>query len=545
MRVLFGFCLFVALSAAQIHACALCQAYIPNVLVSIDFKRNDKHISLIFQWQFEREFTQTLLHSYDINANNVLDKSELKLIKNALTSYALPRHNLTQILLENPNNENLESVKFRIKNTEIFMQDERLIYRYEVALNSDFGKSKRLFVQVQDEGDFFAFKFLPHTRIDFGGQVLLGNENANLIIFEIKNAGDLVEDLRGDFSENVRGDLSNDLRGDFSQTQSRETQSRDLDFSQNLSTHSSLQSINDSTQAFLSALWQNIIALNAKILSAIKSHIIGEKSIFGIFSLIALSLLYGVLHAAAPGHAKLLTSSYFLAHKGSYAKAFGFALRVGIVHIVSAFVLVGLGLFVLKIVVQSLANDANAIITQISSAIIIAVALALLVRKMRGKHAHTCGCASCQNHATTSNALHKSSAQNPRSIFANAPHSYSMLANALKAMQFTFSKIATNISPNIDFAKWGVIIAAGIVPCPSMILVLLLCFEVGFFSAFLSAICIAIGMSAVVFASAIFAHKVRLSAGSEKILRALEYLALCGMLCVGIFMFANAKSSVF
>lgn len=427
MRVLFGFCLFVALSAAQIHACALCQAYIPNVLVSIDFKRNDKNISLIFQWQFEREFTQTLLHSYDINANNVLDKSELKLIKNALTSYALPRNNLTQILLENPNNENLESVKFRVKHTEIFMQDERLIYRYEIALNSDFGISKRLYVQVQDEGDFFAFKFLPHTQIDFGGQVLLGNENANLIIFEIKNAGDLREGFGEDFSENVRGDLRSDLRGDlgedFSQMQSRETQSRDLDFSQNLtnqnlSAHSSLQNINDSTQAFVSALWQNIIALNAKILSAIKSHIVGEnageKSIFRIFSLMALSLLYGVLHAAAPGHAKLLTSSYFLSHKGSYAKAFGFALRVGIVHIVSAFVLVGLGLFVLKIVVQSLANDANAIITQISSAIIIAVALALLVRKMRGKHAHTCGCASCQNHALNS----------------NAPHSHSMFANA-------------------------------------------------------------------------------------------------------------------
>ena len=187
--------------------------------------------------------------------------------------------------------------------------------------------------------------------------------------------------------------------------------------------------------------------------------------------------------------------------------------------------LVGLGLFVLKILVQSLANDANAIITQISSAIIIVVALALLVRKMRGKHAHTCGCASCQNHA----------------IDLNAPHSHSIFANVLKAMQSTFP----NISPNIDFAKWGVIIAAGIVPCPSMILVLLLCFEVGFFSAFLSAVCIAIGMSAVVFVAAIFAHKVRLSAKSEKISRALEYLALCGMLCVGIFMFANAKSGVF
>ena len=510
MRVLFGFCLFVALSVAKIYACALCQAYIPNVLVTVlNISEHNAQSSIALEWEFEREFTQTLLHTYDTNANNVLEKSELNAIKNALTSYALPKNNLTQILRENPNNENLESVKFRVQRYEIFMRDERLIYRYEVVLNSDFDKSKRLAVQVQDEGDFFAFKLLPRD-ITLGERILVGNANANLIIFEAKNASDLNEDLE-DFQKAKSSDLNSETM-------------------QNLPPHSSLQNIKDSSKAFLSALWQGIVALNAKMLSAIKSHIVGEnageKSVFGILGLMALSLLYGVLHAAAPGHAKLLTSSYFLAHKGSYAKAFGFALRVGIVHIVSAFVLVGLGLFILKIVVQSLANEANAIITQISSVIIIAVALILLIQKMRGKHAHTCGCASCQNHALDSNALYKN----------NAPHSHSTLTNALKAIQRRF--------PKIDFAKWGVIIAAGIVPCPSMIIVLLLCFEVSFFSALLSALCIAIGMSAVVFVSAIFAHKVRLSA-SAKISRFLEYLALCGMLCVGIFMFANAKSGVF
>ncbi|MGX3097737.1 nickel/cobalt transporter [Helicobacter sp. 23-1046] len=515
MRVLFGFCLFVALSIAQIYACALCQAYIPNVLVTVlNISKHNAQSSIALEWEFEEDFTQTLLHTYDTNANNVLEKSELKFIQDALTSYALPKNNLTQILLENPNNENLERVKFRVQRYEIFMRNERLIYRYEVAL--DFDISKRLAVQVQDDGDFFAFKLLPRD-IALGERILVGNANANLIIFEAKNEEDLNENL------------SEDLE-DFQKAKSSDLNSETM---QNLPTNSSLQNITDSSKAFLSALWQGIVALNAKMLSAIKSHIVGEnageKSVFGILGLMALSLLYGILHAAAPGHAKLLTSSYFLAHKGSYTKAFGFALRVGIVHIVSAFVLVGLGLFVLKIVVQSLANEANAIITQISSVIIIAVALILLVRKMRGKHAHTCGCASCQNHALDSNALYKNNAQNPRST----------LANALNAMQRRF--------PKIDFAKWGVIIAAGIVPCPSMILVLLLCFEVSFFSALLSALCIAIGMSAVVFVSAIFAHKVRLSA-SAKISRFLEYLALCGMLCVGIFMFVNSlaiQSGVF
>lgn len=480
----------------QIQACALCALYTPNVYVSVEIKGDldanqsadsPSIKSIVFLWKFDKKFNQVLLHSYDTNANGVIDKNELKSIETALTSYVLPKNNLTHALLQRTNAKP-KPINFRLKKYEIFIQDETLIYRYEIVL--DTAPKERFSFMVSDDEGFFNFIIFSQKHTIIGDKRVSSKViDNNVIIFTIENARSVDSNAFG--AQNTSQDSAN-LNG------------------ANLRN----ESITD-----------KMFALNAKMLSAIKSHIIGEKSVFGILGLMALSLLYGILHAAAPGHAKLLTSSYFLSHKGSYAKAFGFALRVGIVHIVSAFVLVGLGLFVLKILVQSLANDANAIITQISSAIIIVVALALLVRKMRGKHAHTCGCASCQNHA----------------IDLNAPHSHSIFANALKAMQSTFP----NISPNIDFAKWGVIIAAGIVPCPSMILVLLLCFEVGFFSAFLSAVCIAIGMSAVVFVAAIFAHKVRLSAKSEKISRALEYLALCGMLCVGIFMFANAKSGVF
>ena len=475
----------------QIQACALCALYTPNVYVSVEIKGDldanqsadsPSIKSIVFLWKFDKKFNQVLLHSYDTNANGVIDKNELKSIETALTSYVLPKNNLTHALLQRTNAKP-KPINFRLKKYEIFIQDETLIYRYEIVL--DTAPKERFSFMVSDDEGFFNFIIFSQKHTIIGDKRVSSKViDNNVIIFTIENARSVDSNAFG--AQNTSQDSAN-LNG--------------------------------------ANLRNEMFALNAKMLSAIKSHIIGEKSVFGILGLMALSLLYGILHAAAPGHAKLLTSSYFLSHKGSYAKAFGFALRVGIVHIVSAFVLVGLGLFVLKILVQSLANDANAIITQISSAIIIVVALALLVRKMRGKHAHTCGCASCQNHA----------------IDLNAPHSHSIFANALKAMQSTFP----NISPNIDFAKWGVIIAAGIVPCPSMILVLLLCFEVGFFSAFLSAVCIAIGMSAVVFVAAIFAHKVRLSAKSEKISRALEYLALCGMLCVGIFMFANAKSGVF
>ena len=517
---------------AQIRACPLCALYTPNVYVSVEIngdsnanqsvdsrKSNanqnansressaDSHKAdsptiknIVFLWKFDKKFNQVLLHSYDTNANGVIDKNELKSIETALTSYVLPKNNLTHALLQRTNDKP-KPINFRLKKYDIFIQDETLNYRYEIVLDS--APKERFSFMVSDDEGFFNFIIFSQKHTIIGDKRVSSKViDDNVIIFTIENARNV--DLNAFGAQNTAQDSAN-LNG------------------ANLRNES---------------IMDKMFALNAKMLSAIKSHIVGEntgeKSVFGILGLMGLSLLYGILHAAAPGHAKLLTSSYFLAHKGSYAKAFGFALRVGVVHILSAFVLVGLGLFILKIVVQSLANDANAIIMQISSGLIIAVALVLLTQKMRGKHAHTCACASCQNHAIASDALHNHSAQNP----------HSMLTNALNAMQSTFS----NIAPKIDFTKWGMIIAAGIVPCPSMIIVLLLCFEVGFFSALLSAICIAIGMSAVVFISAIFAHKIKTSARSEKLSRFLEYLALCGMLCVGIFMFFNSfaiKSSVF
>ena len=497
------FIVVILCAVAQIQACALCAIYTPNVYVSVEIKGeldanqsvNSRESnanqstdsptikSVVFLWRFDKKFNQVLLHSYDTNANGAIDKNELKAIETALTSYVLPKNNLTHALLQRTNAKP-KPINFHLKKYEIFIQDEMLTYRYEIVLNS--APKERFSFMVSDDEGFFNFIIFSQKHTIIGDKRVSSKViDNNVIIFTIENAHSVDSNAFG--AQNMAQDSAN-LNG------------------ANLRN----ESITD-----------KIFALNATMLNAIKSHIVGEKSVFGILGLMALSLLYGVLHAAAPGHAKLLTSSYFLVHKGSYTKAFGFALRVGIVHIVSAFVLVGLGLFILKIVVQSLANEANAIITQISSVIIIAVALILLIQKMRGKHAHTCGCASYQNHALDSNALHKSNAQNIKSKLTH-----------FSALQSTF--------PKIDFAKWGVIIAAGIVPCPSMILVLLLCFEVSFFSALVSALCIAIGMSAVVFVSAIFAHKVRLSASSAKLSRFLEYLALCGMLCVGIFMFVNS-----
>lgn len=482
------FCLGLAMS--KIYSCALCVAYIPNVVanvISIDFDETSKdgqksNAIVVFEWQFEKEFNQTIFHTYDINANGVIEPNEMAQIKQSLTNYILPREQLTKALIKQ--GDKLERAKFTLQSDEVFIRDTLLIYRYKISIPLQ--DSNTFSFQINDNEGFFNFTFSQDSKKTFmlNERLWASNIIDNVIIFREQKTKEL-ESKNVDSTQNPN---KQNLANDFAK-QSQQT------FWQNLR----------------SDLWQKIATLNAKILSIIKSYIYdeqGKTNFFGILSLVAISFGYGMFHAAAPGHAKLLTGSYFLSHKGSYSKAFSFALKVGVVHILSAFLLVGLGLFVLKVVVQSLANEANIIITQVSSVIIMLLACILLVRKIR--HSSVCECKTC--------SLSKSANKN---------------TSATKTL---------NQAKRFDFAQWSVIIAAGIVPCPTMIIVLLLCFEAGFFTALLSAICIALGMSVVVFISAIFAHKVRLSATSQSVSRALEYFALICMLCLGIFMFANASA---
>ena len=454
------------------HACALCATYVPRVFVSFEFMLDSAKI----KWRFDKNFHTTLLHSYDKNGNGMLDSAELLQVREALLAYISPRAHLTRATI----GDALETLDFSIKGDEIFMKDLELNYCYEIAFSQKnaLQNSQKFAFQVFDEGGFFNFIIESNAPFRLGGSEFLPSVlDEGVAVFK---------------------------KGTTSALDSAKI------------AESSAESSAEST-----TLLQKTIALNNKILATIKGYIHGEQSVFGIFALIALSFCYGVFHAAAPGHAKLLTSSYFLAHNSSYKKALGFALKVGAVHIISAFLLVGAGLFVLKVVVQRFANEANIIITQISSALIILVAVLLLIQKASKTHSNTCKCKSCQ--------IAESSAK-----------------SRVKIAESSANQSAPNAkNTRFDFAQWGVALAAGIIPCPTMIIVLLLCFEVGFFSALVSAISIALGMSAVVFIAAILAHKIKLSATSQKISRALEFLALFALLILGIFMFANAKSSVF
>ena len=257
---------------AQIQACALCALYTPNVYVSVEIKGDlganqsadsSKSIvnqsvnsresnanqnadsptikSVVFLWRFDKKFNQVLLHSYDTNANGVIDKNELKSIKTALTSYVLPKNNLTHALLQRTNAKP-KPINFRLKKYDIFIQDEMLTYRYEIVLNS--APKERFSFMVSDDEGFFNFIIFSQKHTIIGDKRVSSKViDNNVIIFTIENARSVDSNAFG--AQNMTQD------------------------SANIATNPN-------------NIVDKIFALNATMLSAIKSHIIGEKSVFGI-----------------------------------------------------------------------------------------------------------------------------------------------------------------------------------------------------------------------------------------------------------------------
>lgn len=89
--------------------------------------------------------------------------------------------------------------------------------------------------------------------------------------------------------------------------------------------------------------------------------------------------------------------------------------------------------------------------------------------------------------------------------------------------------------------------AAALVPCPGVILVFTLVFQIGSYAAgVVSALFMALGMSAVIFLAAIIGFKLNLVKKERNFRLFIELFALCVMALLGAFMlFGAIKGGVF
>lgn len=202
---------------------------------------------------------------------------------------------------------------------------------------------------------------------------------------------------------------------------------------------------------FLHVLVEYQYAFNKLIASSIK-NINNENSMTLSLSLLGIAFIYGLVHAAGPGHGKSLVAFYFASNKNNYKKAFKVGFLIAIVHAISA-VFITFGIFFLfKTMFRKHFNELSESVMVLSAVLIIIIGLYLIW------------------------------------------HAYKHKKNKEQSL------------PQKDKNIYILSISAGIIPCPGVMTIVLFCIMLGHFTlGIFSAIAMSIGMGLTISIAGIFA----------------------------------------
>lgn len=206
------------------------------------------------------------------------------------------------------------------------------------------------------------------------------------------------------------------------------------------------------------------------------------------WTLVSLSFLYGILHAAGPGHGKAVISSYMIANRTALRRGIMLSFVSSILQAVSAIILVSLAWFVLRSIGITM-GVAGQYMEIASYVLIILCGIYIIIRKLRSRPQNAPllipepqSAEPVWQGALSSAAMQKPSALNTsmrlkyQPANATAPafdHEFS--GNGANCTACGHSHLADPSTLSGDFnwkTAWAAIVAVGIRPCSGAIIVL-------------------------------------------------------------------------
>lgn len=456
----------------------------PQVPVSTTITYDKNNTIFDIQWEFHKEFVDTLTQ-YDMNENKIFDLDEQAAIQESLVSYVAQFHYLVDIeyLFKNQLSQKKYFTNINPTLSTLKFSDKGMVYHYRFTLPFILQNDYKLYIKYYDKGGNFNFLLKDVIIKNYQGyKEIQPKVNFTNIYFYNYQSSEALKQQNEEKKEKISIKA---IKLEKTNTQIQSS------FFEYLSTQ--LNTIKKDLEATLKDIKEN-------------------NSISGYFWLLVFSFLYGIVHASGPGHGKSLVSSYFISGNKSYFKAFSIASFIGVVHTFSAFILTLIVFYSVGFIFNSTLTDVEQITTKISAVIIIAIALYLLYKKLQKKPVQF-------------------------TTVSNTPVSFVKIQN--HTLSHTNNHSCNCAACKTTSTDLGVILAAGIIPCPGTVTIFIFTLSLGvFFVGLLSAVFMSLGMSFVIFITAIISVKLRKSTSkNHTIVKILEYGSLFFILILGFILF--------
>lgn len=450
--------IYLFLCLPNLFSCALCALYTPGAFVEVTLSGDELVLKEAkITWTFGQDFIKELITRYDTNQNGKLDQNELVRVEKILLNYIAKKNYLTSI--EYASNQNdAEKIDIKAQQTSFVQALDTLIFTYTVPINKSMNSQDTLSFVFEDTSGYFTF-----------------------LVHQVENLIPPLWKLKTNINNNIL----------FVNIQGPEASASSVDEP----THKEI--VPASTQNNPNTLKVYLLNMQKKIEMAL-NDIKTSHSFMAYALFLGFSFLYGLLHAAGPGHGKALVGSYFFATKRSYSKALSVSLLIGVLHTFSAFVMTLVIYAVFDLFFKEFFDDFTFYATKVSAIIILVIAGYLFYKK--------------------------------RKAYAPLPKIASFSAHPPSCS-------CGGCSPQSQSTDFGVIVAAGIVPCPGTITIFIFTLSMGeYFIGFLSATFMGIGMSVVIFVAAILSIRLKkgLDVKNAHFLKYVDYASLGIIVLLGL-----------